>query len=394
MDFRGLCVRWADKNNDWINQRDENYELYDSMYNKNDLGKSIYLDQLTGVNSARDFWVSGFSKISTIKNSNLLVENYSKELERLKNVLDPKDRLAKVNKNEDFISWTTGLNQQFSKFKALNIDSTKLMPYMHRPFTKKWILFDNSILERPSRYYDIVGQTGLNIYIQGQGMNRPFSALITKLVPSFQFNGNGKGFPMYKGGDSLGKIDNISDSFKNKIKLSSEEVVFYVYAILNSRPYLERYASDLNKAFPRIPIVKYKEKYVEIGRKLSDLHLNYEDQSIWDGVEVEISKPDYRVKKMKHPKKSVLNTIIYNENITIKNIPEQAYDYVVNGRPAIEWIIDQYQVKTDKKSGITDDPNDFSDDPKYILNLLLSVITVSIRTLELIDELPEFEVEE
>lgn len=393
-----LNIDWQtivpDKNNDWINQRDENYELYDSMYNKNDLGKSIYLDQLTGVNSARDFWVSGFSKISTIKNSNLLVENYSKELERLKNVLDPKDRLAKVNKNEDFISWTTGLNQQFSKSKALNIDSTKLMPYMHRPFTKKWILFDNSILERPSRYYDIVGQTGLNIYIQGQGMNRPFSALITKLVPSFQFNGNGKGFPMYKGGDSLGKIDNISDSFKNKIKLSSEEVVFYVYAILNSRPYLERYASDLNKAFPRIPIVKYKEKYVEIGRKLSDLHLNYEDQSIWDGVEVEISKPDYRVKKMKHPKKSVLNTIIYNENITIKNIPEQAYDYVVNGRPAIEWIIDQYQVKTDKKSGITDDPNDFSDDPKYILNLLLSVITVSIRTLELIDELPEFEVEE
>lgn len=393
-----LNIDWQtivpDKNNDWINQRDENYELYDSMYDKNDIGKSIYLDQLTGIYSGRDFWVSGFSKISTIDNSKRLVENYSKELERLKNVLDPKDRLEQVNKNEDFISWTTGLNQQFSKFKALNIDSTKLMPYMHRPFTKKWILFDNSILERPSRYYDIVGQTGLNIYIQGQGMNKPFSALITPLIPSLHFNGNGKGFPMYKGGDSLGKIDNISDSFKNKIKLSSEEVVFYVYAILNSRPYLERYASDLNKAFPRIPIVKYKEKYVEIGRKLSDLHLNYEDQSIWDGVEVEISKPDYRVKKMKHPKKGVLDTIIYNESITIKNIPEKAYDYVVNGRPAIEWIIDQYQVKTDKKSGITDDPNDFSDDPKYILNLLLSVITVSMRTLELIEELPEFEIQE
>ena len=97
---------------------------------------------------------------------------------------------------------------------------------------------------------------------------------------------------------------------------------------------------------------------------------------------------------MKHPKKGILNTIIYNNSITIKNIPEQAYEYVVNGRPAIEWIIDQYQVKTEKNSGITDDPNDFSDDPKYILNLLLSVITVSMRTLELIDELPEFEVEE
>ena len=90
----------------------------------------------------------------------------------------------------------------------------------------------------------------------------------------------------------------------------------------------------------------------------------------------------------------MVDTIIYNKSITIKNIPERAYDYVVNGRPAIEWIIDQYQVKTDNKSGITDDSNDFSDDPKYILNLLLSVITVSMRTLELIDELPDFEVQE
>ena len=94
----------------------------------------------------------------------------------------------------------------------------------------------------------------------------------------------------------------------------------------------------------------------------------------------------------KHPKKGDLDTIIYNEHITITNIPEKAYDYVVNGRPAIEWIIDQYRIKTDKRSGITDDPNEFSDDPKYILNLLLSIITVSMRTLELIDELPEFEV--
>ena len=164
--------------------------------------------------------------------------------------------------------------------------------------------------------------------------------------------------------------------------------------VLHSPVYRERYANDLQKSLPRIPILNNKEDYVGIGRQLAYSHLNYEDQPIWDGVEVEISKPDYRVKKMKHPKKGVLNTIIYNENITIKNIPEQAYDYVVNGRPAIEWIINQYQVKTDKKSGITDDPNEFSDNPKYILNLLLSVITVSMRTLELIDELPEFEIQE
>ncbi|MHB9649513.1 DEAD/DEAH box helicase [Weissella paramesenteroides] len=383
-----------DKNNDWINQRDENYELYNSMYDKSDIDNSIYLDQLTGIYSGRDFWVSGFSKKGAMDNSKRLVENYSLELERLKNVLGQKDRIDKVNKNEDFISWTTGLSQNFVKGKPLSIDTTKSIHYMHRPFTKKWILFDSTILERPSRYYNIVGQTGMNLYIQGQGMNKPFSALITNLIPSLQFIGNGKGFPMYKGSDSFGKIDNISDSFKQKINLTSEEVVFYIYAVLNSSTYLEQYSSDLNKAFPRIPLLKNKEKYVEIGRELADLHLNYENQPVWNGVEVEITEPNYRVKKMKHPKKGVLDTIIYNESITIKNIPEKAYEYVVNGRPAIEWIIDQYQVKTDKKSGITDDPNEFSDDPKYILNLLLSIITVSMRTLELIDELPEFEVQE
>lgn len=96
---------------------------------------------------------------------------------------------------------------------------------------------------------------------------------------------------------------------------------------------------------------------------------------------------------MKHPRREVLDTIIYNESITIKNIPIKAYDYVINGRPAIEWIIDQYQIKIDKKSGNIDDPNEFSNNPRYILDLLLSIITVSMKTLELIECLPEFELE-
>ncbi|HDM2382509.1 TPA: helicase [Staphylococcus aureus] len=95
---------------------------------------------------------------------------------------------------------------------------------------------------------------------------------------------------------------------------------------------------------------------------------------------------------MKHPKKSVLDTVIYNTDITVTNIPNKVYNYIVNGKPAIEWIIDQYNVSIDKKSGILDDPNEFSEDPNYILNLLLSVITVSMKTLGLIDKLPDFEV--
>ena len=134
-----------------------------------------------------------------------------------------------------------------------------------------------------------------------------------------------------------------------------------------------------------------------------DLHLNYEEVPVYDGVEITpLVNPSYKVTKMRFAKKrdengksvNDLSTIIFNSDITISNIPEKAYEYVVNGRSAIEWIIDQYQVKTDKKSGITDDPNDYSEDEKYIFNLLLRIINVSVQTVDLINNLPRFEVEE
>lgn len=220
--------------------------------------------------------------------------------------------------------------------------------------------------------------------MNGTSARKEFGVSLSYLVPDANMMDAGtQSFPL-KFSDGSYNVQ----SFRN---MTEEETFYYVFALLQSGEFQQKYRNDLQKDLPNIPMAKEREKYIEIGRKLADLHLNYEDQPIWEGVEVEISKPNYRVKKMKHPKKGILDTIIFNDSITIKNIPEKAYEYIVNGRPAIEWIIDQYQVKTDKKSGITDDPNDFSDDPKYILNLLLAVITVSMRTLELIDELPEFE---
>ena len=173
--------------------------------------------------------------------------------------------------------------------------------------------------------------------------------------------------------------------------------------MLNSREYQEKYANDLKKDIARIPIVKNKEKYVEVGQKLMDLHLNYEEVPIYNGVEITtVENTSYKVTKMKFAKKrdgngklvNDLSTIIFNNDITICNIPEKAYEYVVNGRSAIEWIIDQYQIKTDSKSGITDDPNDYSDDEKYIFNLLLRIINVSLQTVDLVNSLPKFEVAE
>lgn len=197
--------------------------------------------------------------------------------------------------------------------------------------------------------------------------------------------------------------DNMNQAFADKLGLSLNDTFAYVYGLLNSREYQEKYTNDLKKDLARVPIVKDKEPYVAVGKALMDLHLNYEEVPVYDGVEIEMSAlPSYKVTKMKFAKKrdengklvNDLSTIIYNQDLTISNIPEKAYSYMVNGRSAIEWIMDQFQVKTDKKSGITDDPNDYSSDEKYIFNLLLRIINISMQTVDLVNSLPKFEVEE
>lgn len=251
------------------------------------------------------------------------------------------------------------------------------------------------------------GQENIVIVTTGRGTSRDFSVIVTNLLPDIQLQMNGQGFMRYDNEvDEISLFknnDNMNQTFADKLGLSLDETFAYVYGLLNSREYQEKYANDLKKDLARIPIVKNKEKYVEVGQKLMDLHLNYEEVPVYEGVEITpFVNPNYKVTKMRFAKKrdengklvNDLSTIIFNSDITISNIPEKAYEYVVNGRSAIEWIIDQYQVKTDKKSGITDDPNDYSDDEKYIFNLLLRIINVSIQTVELINSLPKFEVEE
>ena len=194
----------------------------------------------------------------------------------------------------------------------------------------------------------------------------------------------------------------MNELFSDKLGWSLDDAFAYVYALLNSKEYQEKYANDLKKDLARIPIVKDKEKYVEIGKQLMNLHLNYEEVPMYEGVLIESkTDPSYQVKKMNFAKnrnsetgklEKDRSTIIFNTDLTIKDIPEKAYEYVVNGKSAIEWIMDQYRVKTDKKSGITDDPNDFSDDPKYIFNLLLRIINVSVQTVDLVNRLPKLEI--
>lgn len=381
-----------DLNNDWINQRDESYSSFKSLYDESDLNNSIFKKQITGVYPGRDNWIVCFNKDKAQENAEKLIDNYNSEIERLKEINNRKERLAKRNTDEKFIKWSAKLNNKFSKKQHLE-KSGKVVSYLHRPFVKKWLYWDDVLNERASSYRGIDNIMRKVLYMQGAGSKKVFSTLLTETLPSLQLIHNGKGFPQYIEKDSFGLVANISDSYMKKYDdLQNDEMLYLLYGLMHSKEYLGKYANDLQKDYPKIPHLKNYHDFVEVGRKLADLHLNYEDVPPYSELKIVTNNnPSYRVNKMKHPKKGKLDTIIFNSDITIAGIPEQAYEYVINGKSAIKWLMEEYKVSK-YSNGLTDDPNDFSDDPKYIFNLLLSIINVSMQTVDLVNSLPSLDI--
>lgn len=385
-----------DENNDWINQRDPHYQHYVSIIGDSN---SPFLNNAVGISTNRDFWVSGFSKQEVLKNTKRLIDNYNIEVAR-NGGQGKKSTMRDARK----IKWSAGLDKQFKQGKRLSIKMNHMRLEMYRPFTKKWLMYDHDIVERPGQYYKHWGKNNQAIVTTGRGVRRKFSALVTDALPNLDLMEKGQGFIRFDHSSSnelLPNSDNVNSNFANKVGLNADDTFAYVYALLNSFDYQQRYDNDLRKDLARIPIVKDISKYVTIGKQLMKLHLNYEQVSTYSDVDIQYhGEPDYRVTKMKFAKRrnndgkleNDRSTIIFNDTITISNIPSKAYQYIVNGRSAIEWIMDQYRVKNDNKSGITDDPNDYSNDPKYIFNLLLRIINVSVQTVDLINQLPELQI--
>lgn len=391
-----------DKNNDWINQRDPNYQNYSPLSPDNLKSSFVFKNNSMGALTARDSWVIGFNKALTLKNAKTLLDHYNEQRKLLQT--EPNYEL---NRDGRYIKWSRKLERKVKNNFPINFDVSNMVTTMYRPFTKKYMYYQYDVIEEPRLYYTKWGKRNRAIITTGRGATKDFSVIVTNLVPNNDFLEKSQGFMRYDNSDnpdSLFQIDhdNMNQAFADKLGLSIDDTFAYVYGLLNSPEYQQKYANDLKKDLARIPVVANKEKYVEVGKKLMDLHINYEKVPVYPDVKITASDdPSYVVKKMKFGKKLDPETnrkvndrskIIFNSDITVENIPEKAYEYVVNGRSAIEWIMDQYQVKTDKKSGITDDPNDFSDDPKYIFNLLLRIINVSVQTVDLVNSLPKLEI--
>ena len=429
---------------DWINQRDGLFDTLISVFPASKFSndcKAFFTTNVIGVATNRDAWVNNFSVSSLKENVKKLTSFYDKE--RKLYASNPKHQFST---DDTQISWTVNLRKYAENNKVLDVPSTAITNSLYRPFTKTNLFYARDIIERPGQWDKILPASSDNLIIcvSGIGSNKPFSALISSNIPSLDVVEKVQCFPLYwyeenkvverslfdddTNSDKYIRRDGISDwilkevrkRFGNSKAITKEHIFYYVYGILHSPQYRERFAADLKKSLPRIPIVDKVEDFMafyKAGKVLAELHLNYEqvppspdvDTRVADAVFVEPTPEEpfgytqydhYSVDKMTFPKvrneagKLVADKsrIIYNSNITIENIPVKAYEYVVNGKSAIEWIMERYAITQDSKSLIINDPNAWSrehNNPSYIYDLLLSVINLSVQTVDIVNSLPK-----
>jgi predicted helicase len=289
----------------------------------------------------------------------------------------------------------------------------------YRPFCKQNIYFTkdfNEYVYQLPKLFPNKEVSNIIICISSSGSNTGLSLLISDSVSDAHFNGDTQCFPLYYYEEekiqsptlfdgaketALTRRDGVSDYILGLARkaygerVTKEDIFYYVYGFLHCPEYRAQFSSDLKKMLPRIPLVDTVGEFwafSKAGRKLADLHIHYETVAPYPDVTVTGAENGrYHVEKMRFPKKDQKDTIHYNSSITISNIPAEAYDYIVNGKSAIEWIMERYQITVHKDSQIKNDPNDWADEvgnPRYILDLLLSIINVSVQTVQIVKNLP------
>ena len=428
-----------DEHGDWLKQRDDSFNQFIVLGDKGDKAAATLFENYSrGVETGRDAWVYNSSKAAVAENVCEMLAVYSKEMMALTKADlkgTKKDRIAQaaqlVCNDPTKISWTSSLLADAASDIQHSFDGEALCHALYRPFTKQWLVYDASVIHRVGqmpRIFPRESGQNIGICVPGLGGDKGFSALIVNSIPDLNLApgmGGYQCFPLYlydevaqaKNDDlfagaaegGLRRRDAVTDAGLSHFlsaypgeQISKEDLFYYVYGILHSVDYRERYADNLSKELPRIPAVKKAADFwafSKAGRALAELHLNYE---IVDPYPLTIEAKgaltygDYRVEKMKFAKKGDKSTVIYNHRITLKDIPEAAWDYVVNGKTALDWVMERQAVRPDKASGIVNDANDWAietmGNPKYPLELFQRVVTVSLKTMDIVKGLPALDI--
>lgn len=424
-----------DEHGDWLKQRDDSFNQFIVLGDKGEKSAlALFENYSNGVKTQRDAWAFNSSKTKLETNMSKMIGFYNAEVERFNAAypeLDAKARQTKVdgfiNTDPARISWTVNLKQDLGKNSSYACETECIARSLYRPFTKQWLYYNRRLNERVYQMLRIFPGAGRdNLAINTTSAGGLFSVLITDTLPS-KFVGEdvAQWLPLYLYEESaktakdelfaepveggLRRRDAITDAglahFQSAYpgeQICKEDLFYYVYGILHSPDYRERFADNLSKELPRIPAVKKAADFwafSNAGRALADLHLNYETVEPYPlTVEAKgtLTYADYRVEKMKLAKKGDKSTVIYNHRITLKGIPEEAWDYVVNGKAALDWVMERQAVRTDKASGIVNDANDWAvetmGNPKYPLELFQRVVTVSLETQKIVKALPKIDI--
>jgi predicted helicase len=435
-----------DEHGDWLKQRDDSFGRFIVLGDKRGDAIKLFDNFSQGVLTARDAWACNASARKLDANMRGMIGFYNAEVARFESShigLSRKQRDHAVDGFVDTdagrISWTANLKQELSKGRLFEYEPMSSVMSLYRPFTKQWLYFNRRFNERVyqmPRLFPGASADNRVICLTGLGEAAGFSCLFSKDVPNYHFIAGSQCFPLYlydeaaqqeEGGlfaeqsssiprrrDAItdGGLAHFQSAYPNET-ISKEDLFYYVYGILHSPDYRERYADNLSKELPRIPRVRSAAdfwSFSKAGRALADLHLNYETVDKYPlTIEAKgpLSDADYRVEKMKFAKKKDPETgkniddrsvVVYNAKITLRGIPDEAWGYVVNGKTALDWVMERQAVRVDKASGIVNDANDWAietmGNPAYPMELFQRVITVSLETQQIVAALPALDIRE
>ena len=363
----------------------------------------IFQTYSNGVKTNRDAWVYNFNRNTLAENMDRIIDTYNEQVFKW-------ERRANRDANvDDFvvyddvkIKWSSGLKQKLESGQITEFAAAKIRQSLYRPFTKSNLYFDRMINDRvllfPSIFPTSETETENRVIcVAGIGDRKGFGCLTTNRIPAFDLAfEKAQCFPFYTYSEDGGnRRENITDwalaqfraHYQNEA-ITKWDIFHYVYALLHHPDYRERYQVNLKRDLPHLPYAPDFWGFAKAGGRLGEIHIGYENMEEYQLALIETpGKPlNWRVEKMKLSKDKA--QIKYNDFLTLDGIPSKAFDYRLGNRSALEWIIDQYRVKTDKRSGIVNDPNR-ADDPEYIVNLIGKVIAVSLKTVEIVEELPD-----
>lgn len=424
-----------DEHGDWLGQRDGNFADHILIAEKKGSSvKAIFNTYSMGLKTNRDDWVYNSSRIGLDAMLSNMVQFYNDEVIRYREFGNSQPADDFVLKDKAQIKWTTDVLSDLEKGRISAVCKRDIRRTLYRPFSKQWAYANktwNWTRHLMPSYFPSADENNIVICVTGNGSTKEFSALAINLLPDLEVVSKGQCFPRYlfevrpeKESVQSGLFDDTAQKARPVRKdavsdiglahfqtaypgeeINKDDLFYYVYGLLHSSDYRERFADNLGKELPRIPCVKKAADFgafTQAGRELADLHLNYETVKMYPAqIKSGIQDSDYRVEKMKYGKKGKdkdLTTLIYNDHITVTGIPLEAYEYVVNGKPALDWVVERQCVKTDKDSGIVNDANDWAvetmNNPRYPLELFLRVITVSLETMKIVKALPPLDISE